>query len=226
MDIIFFAAIAFFVFLKLNKSLGKIDDEEKKQIEEKIARKRAEILAIRNQISQQPEALINQSPEANSRADEQIISSLSNPTKQNFLNILVQCKISAEFFANGAKSAFEMIIKAFSEADFETLKFLLSEKIFAGFENAIKQRQSTGQTLTTNIISIEKTEIISANIFENNASIAVKFITKQINYVTDKNSQIIEGAKDQINEITDIWTFKKDINSPSPNWIVCSTSNA
>ena len=226
MDIIFFAAVAFFVFLKLNKSLGKIDEEEKKQIEEKIAKKRAEILAIKNQISQQFQGLDVQNFGSNNQADQQIISSLSDSTKQNFLNILSQCKISASFFVNGAKSAFEIIIKAFAEADFETLKFLLSEKIFSGFENSIKQRQLLGQSLTTNIISINKAEIIAANIFENNASITMKFITSQINYVVDRNSQIIEGAKDQINEITDIWTFKKDVNSPSPNWIVCSTSSS
>jgi predicted lipid-binding transport protein (Tim44 family) len=59
---------------------------------------------------------------------------------------------------------------------------------------------------------------------ENNASIVIKFVSKQINYICDKEEKIIEGKKDEINEITDIWTFKKDLTSPNPNWIINSTS--
>jgi predicted lipid-binding transport protein (Tim44 family) len=49
--------------------------------------------------------------------------------------------------------------------------------------------------------------------------------SKQINYVSDKEQKIIEGKKDEISEINDIWTFKKDIKSPNPNWLVSATSS-
>lgn len=228
MDILFFAALTFFIFYKLSKQLGKIDEEEKKQIEEKLAKKRAEFLAAQNQIQQQQSSSNNfsQNSEVSDQASEKIINSLDESNKQNFLNILQSCKISAEFFVNGAKSAFEMIIKAFASNDLETLKFLLSEKIYQGFESAINQRKAEEKTLTTNIISIEKTEIISVMMTENIASIVVKFTSKQINYITNKSGQISDGRKDEISEITDIWTFKKDIQSQDPNWVVHSTSNA
>ena len=117
-----------------------------------------------------------------------------------------------------------MILKAFATNDLQTLKFLLSEKIYQGFAAAISQRQAQEKILTTNLISIEKTEIISALINDNYASIAVKFISQQINYISDKNGQIIEGRKDEIVQLTDSWTFRKDITSPNPNWVVHSTS--
>ncbi len=230
MDIIFFAAIAFFIFFKLSKSLGKIDEEEKKQIEEKIAKKRAEILAVQNQIAVQSQMQPNNNSssriELENKEDEKILAALDQATKQNFVDILARCKISATFFINGAKSAFEMIIKAFCQGDLETLNFLLNEKIYQGFVAAINQRKTEEKTLTTNLISIEKAEVISATIFENNAAIVVKFISKQINYICDKNGQIIEGKKDEINEMTDVWTFKKDLTTENPNWLVCATSNS
>ena len=53
----------------------------------------------------------------------------------------------------------------------------------------------------------------------------VKIISKQINYISDKEQKIIEGKKDEISEIIDVWTFKKDVKSPNPNWLVSATSS-
>jgi predicted lipid-binding transport protein (Tim44 family) len=224
MDIIFFAAIAFFIFYKLNKQLGKVDEEEKKNIELKIVAAREKILEAQQVIKQQKQQS-SFAIEADNQVSEKILNSLDAPTKEIFNNILSRTNISAEFFVNGVKSAFEMIIKAFASADLETLKFLLSDKIFKGFESAIIQRKLAEKTLITNLISIEKAEIISALIFENNASVAIKIVSKQINYIIDSKGQTVEGKKDEINEITDIWTFKKDINSANPNWVVSTTGS-
>ncbi len=224
MDIIFFAAIAFFIFYKLNKQLGKVDEEEKKNIELKVVAARKKILDAQQVIKQQKQQS-SFAIEADNQASEKILNSLDVATKEIFNNILNRTNISAEFFVNGVKSAFEMILKAFASADLETLKFLLSDKIFKGFESAIIQRKLAEKTLITNLISIEKAEIISALIFENNASVAIKIVSKQINYIIDSKGQTVEGKKDEINEITDIWTFKKDINSANPNWVVSATGS-
>ncbi len=225
MDIIFFAAIAFFIFYKLNKQLGKVDEEEKKNIELKVVSAREKILEAQQVIKQQQQQQSSLTIETDNQVSEKILNSLDAATKESSSNILNRTNISAEFFVNGVKSAFEMILKAFASTDLETLKFLLSDKIFKGFESAIIQRKSTEKTLITNLISIEKTEIISALIFENNASVVMKIVSKQINYIIDSKGQTIEGRKDEINEITDIWTFKKDINSTNPNWVVSATGS-
>ena len=227
MDIIFFAALAAFIFYKLNKELGKVDEDEKRQIQEKLLKKREEFAKIQEQLRTQVEEKIigASSTVLKNKAEEKIFENLEESSKQAFEAILKSCKISAEFFLNGAKSAFEMTIKAFAKADLETLKILLSEKIYQGFEAAIKQRNSEEKTLTTNIISIEKSEIISAQMQENNAIVAVKFVSKQINYISNKAGEVVEGRKEEISEITDIWTFKKDVTSPNPNWAVISTES-
>jgi predicted lipid-binding transport protein (Tim44 family) len=228
MDIILLAAIALYIFYKLTKQFGKIDDEERKQIEERIAKRRAEILAKQNAamkpVNPSAPASQNSNVEVADQASEKIFSTLDEANKKNLTNILQACKISAEFFVKGAESAFEMIIKAFAAGDLETLKFLLSEKIYQGFESAINQRKTANQTLTTNIISIDKAEIISALQMGNLAAVVMKFVSKQINYITDQNGQVIQGKKSEISELTDIWTFKKDVTSKDPNWIVSATS--
>ena len=69
------------------------------------------------------------------------------------------------------------------------------------------------------IISIENEHIIIPK------QTIYRKISKQINYIADKEQKIIEGTKEEIAEITDIWTFKKDVKSPNPNWLVSATSS-
>lgn len=223
MDLVFFAVIAFFIFYKLSKQLGKIDEEEKKQIEEKLSQMRAMKEQVMAQMKQQ-EKIVGTSS-TSEKAESKILESLDNSTKQSLLLILQRCNMTADFFIFGAKSAFEMVIKAFAAGDLEILKSLLAPNIFAGFEEAIKLRKVQEQEITTNLISIDQAQIISALMLGDDASIVVKFVSKQINYVTDKEGNIVIGRKDEISEVTDIWTFKRDVNSPNPNWIVSATNS-
>ncbi len=222
MDIIFFAAIALFVILKLREQLGKISDGEKEQIAKQIKDRQERILKLQNKITEQMNSTTS-NDFAQSLKENKSLKNIDNATKKSLEEILKKANLSFEFFIEGAKSAFEMTLKAFSENDKETLKFLLSEKIYQGFEKSIQERQNQNKNLNTNLISIEKSEIISASIQNNLAFISVKFISKQINYFTDEKGEIIDGKKDNISQLTDIWTFKKDLNDENPNWKISAT---
>lgn len=215
MDIIFFAAIALVILLKLGQQLGKITDEEKEQITKKVQQQKQQILKIQDQVIKQVETVIEE--------ENKLIENLNDENKEIFKQILAKFKITADFFFTGAKSAFEMTLKAFAEEDSDTLKFLLSDKIYQNFTTAIKTRQENKQKLNTNLISVEKTEIISCNLNEKEAIITISFKTKQINYITNENNEIIQGDKSQISELTDIWTFKKDLSDTTPNWKITAT---
>ena len=223
MDIIFFAAIAFFIFYKLSKEFGKVDENERAEIQKKVAQRR-EMSAEIKRYNEEKKAL-QVVGESSTIIEEKYFIKLNQADRKNFLNILDRSKITAEFFVNGAKSAFEMILKAFASEDVATLKFLLSEKIYQGFETAINQRKQCGETLVTNLISIEKAEVISAMLFENLASVVVRIVSKQINYIADGDNKILEGKKDEISEVTDVWTLKRDLTSESPNWVVSATNS-
>ena len=226
MDLIILAIITAYIFYRLSKNLGKIDEEEKQEIHKKLLERKKQIEDILNRVQQnsptrnQPEKIIGASSTTQKEFDD-----LNQATQDNLTKIFEVCNVNYEFFMNGAKMAFEMVINAFSKDDIETLKNLLSEKILQGFSLAIEDRKAKEIKLTTNLISIDKAEILSAMLIENQASIVVKIVSKQINYISDKEQKIIEGKKDEISEITDIWTFKKDVKSPNPNWLVSATSS-
>jgi len=221
MDIILFAAIAIFIFFKLKDQLGKVSDDEKEKIAEKIKLRQEKIDKLQNQVNQKIQTT-TESEISHSLKDDKSLENLDESTKRTLEEIFKKCQMSCEFFMNGVKSAFEMVLKAFAANDTATLKFLLSDKIFQGFAKSIEERTAQKRTLNTNLISIEKSEIISASLLGNQALITVKFISKQINYFTDSNG-IIEGRKDDIIELTDIWTFKKDLSDSNPNWKISAT---
>ena len=228
MDLVILAIITAYIFYRLSKNLGKIDEEEKNEIHKKLFERKKQIEEILNRAQQNSSAQTQNKEEkiiGASSTSQKEFTDLNQATQDNLTKIFEVCNINYEFFINGAKMAFEMIINAFSKDDSETLKNLLSEKIFQGFSLAIEERKANEKKLTTNLISIDKVEILSAMLIENQASIVVKIISKQINYISDKEQKIIEGKKDEISEITDIWTFKKDVKSSNPNWFVSATSS-
>jgi predicted lipid-binding transport protein (Tim44 family) len=226
MDLIILAIITAFIFYRLSKNLGKIDEEEKQEIHKKLLERKKQIEEILERAQKSSNLAQNKEIIVGSKStDIKDLSNLDQNSQENLEKILGACNITLDFFINGAKMAFEMIIKGFSNDDLETLKMLLAEKIYQGFETAINNRKNLEHKLNTNLISIDKAEIISAMLVDNYASIVVKFYSQQINFVTDKDSKIIDGKKEEISKINDIWTFKKDINSNNPNWLVSATSS-
>lgn len=224
MDILIFAAIAFFVFFKLNKQLGQVDEEEKKNIQDKIRQKKTELKTMQSNVMNQVKTAVD-SIDAKISADAKLIEHLDEQSKENIIKILKSSNINAGSFLDGAKSAFEMTIKAFSAGDLKTLENLLSNKIYQGFESAITQRQESGNILTTNVIAVEDAQIISAMMLGDYGSITVKIHSKQINYVCDVQGNVIDGSKESIAELDDVWTFKRDLTLQNPNWTVFATSS-
>ncbi|MDX2082859.1 MAG: Tim44/TimA family putative adaptor protein [Rickettsiales bacterium] len=222
MDIIFFAAIALYVFWRLRGQFGVMDEEEKKQVNERLLRKKEIVNAVKNQLVSIQKKLLEQT-EKQKQNEEAMLSSLDSKSQDQFREALRICNISAEFFLNGVKSSFEMVIKSFASEDLNNLKLLLAEKIYDSFEQVINQRRINEQTLVSNVISIDKADIIKVTMLEKTVLVTIKFISKQINYISEKSGRIIDGKKDQITELTDIWTFKKDLTMPNKNWIISAT---
>lgn len=131
---------------------------------------------------------------------------------------------SSESFLTGAKRAFEMIISEFSKGNIDTLKALVDKKLLKNFEAIIKQRQAEGITSENDFVGFNSVEIINAKIDEkNNAQITVRFVSEQANVLRNSDGTVIEGDENFIQSITDVWTFERNIQSTSPNWLLVST---
>ena len=126
-------------------------------------------------------------------------------------------------FLEGAKNAFKMIIKSFSESEIEKLKPLLDYELIKNFTKSISEREARQERQISDVISFKKFEIIKININDNLASITLKIFSEQIKYLVDKKGVLLEGNKDQSEIIKDKWVFERDISSANPNWMLVET---
>ncbi len=132
-------------------------------------------------------------------------------------------------FIRGAKQAYEMIVTAFAEGNRKLLKDLLSRDVYDGFTRAITDRESRAEQVDQSFVGIDKADILESEVKSGIASITVRFVSQLISATRDKAGAIINGDSQRIKEVTDIWTFSRDISSAkaraNPNWRLIATQS-
>lgn len=128
-------------------------------------------------------------------------------------------------FVGGARQAYEMIVQAYAKGDRKTLKTFLAKDVFDGFATAITDREGRGETSETTFVSIDKADLIAAEMRDKFAHVTVSFGSKLITAVRDKNGAVIDGSADKIVDVNDIWTFARDVSTRDPNWKLVATES-
>jgi predicted lipid-binding transport protein (Tim44 family) len=129
-------------------------------------------------------------------------------------------------FLDGAKAAYEMIVMAFAQGDAAALRQLLGADVLDGFERAIREREARGEKLESSLVGIDKADIIESEVKNRTAYVTVKFVSELISVTRDADGEVIEGDPKKVREVTDIWTFCREINSRNPNWKLVATEAA
>lgn len=120
-------------------------------------------------------------------------------------------------FLSGADQAFRMIVAAFASGDRVALRPLLSDETYRAFEGAIADREKAGETQVSEIKSIEHMDIENAELKGSVGSVTVRIVSDQISYLKDRDGRPLTGT-DAVTEITDIWTFERDLSQQDPTW--------
>ncbi len=123
----------------------------------------------------------------------------------------------AAHFLNGAEAAFRMIVAAFASGDRVQLRALLADDTYRSFESAIAAREAAGETQRSEVRSIEAASIEQAVLDGTTATITVRFVSDQIAETLGRDGRPVAGA-DAVAEITDIWSFTRDLTQPDPAW--------
>lgn len=126
-------------------------------------------------------------------------------------------------FIDGAKTAYEMIVMAFANGDRKTLKTLLSKDVFDGFAQAIADREARGEKVETTFIGIDDARIADAALKGRIANLTLEVQSKLITATFGKDGDVIDGDRETIVDVTDIWTFSRDVSSRDPNWLLVAT---
>jgi predicted lipid-binding transport protein (Tim44 family) len=126
-------------------------------------------------------------------------------------------------FVGGAKAAYEMIVLAFASGDRKTLRDLLAKDVFDGFEAAIRDRESRGETVETRFVGIEKAEITDAQLRGDQAQVTLKFVSQLVTATRDRAGAVVDGSPDRVTDVTDVWTFARNVTDRDPNWRLIAT---
>lgn len=126
-------------------------------------------------------------------------------------------------FTQGAQDAFAIVVEAFAEGDRDTLKNLLTDQVYFAFDAALREREGRGETVSTEIHSVRRAEILDARLEDSMAYITIRFIADETCVVRDKEGAILSGDPDRVTEMNDIWTFVRDIKGRDPRWLVQET---
>lgn len=224
---IIFLALAVFIFLRLRSVLGQRTGRERPPYDPYSARD-----AVRTSPSEKvvtlPGRVAQPAPAATPTGDGaerwKGIAEPGSPAAVGLDAIIAaDSSFDVQHFLTGARAAYEMIVTAFAQGDRRALKGLLSREVYEGFEAAIRERESRGETIETRFISIDKADIAAAELRGRVAQVTVRFVSQLISATRDRSGTVIEGSPDKVTDVTDVWTFARDLSSRDPNWKLVAT---
>ncbi|MBU8536867.1 Tim44/TimA family putative adaptor protein [Falsiroseomonas tokyonensis] len=219
-DLILFAMVAAFLVLRLRSVLGRRTGFERPPREgphpydPRTARPAGEA-----EVPELP-------PPAPASTTRHVVPDPRTPTGQALARIKgVDPSFDPPSFLNGAEAAFRMVVDAFARGDRETLRALLADDVYGGFEGAITAREQAGETQRSEVRAMQEAGIESADLRGTVADVTVRFVSDQINLTTASDGSISAGAE-AVTELTDIWTFQRDLRSSDPTWRLTATRSA
>lgn len=228
---IIFLALAVFIFLRLRNVLGQRTGSERPPYDR--AARNVIQGAPDKKVVPMPGTVIDQAPLAPTAdvvppSDRwKGLAEPGTPLAQGLDSIVAQdSAFDPRHFLSGARSAYEMIVMAFANGDRRSLKDLLSAEVYESFETAIKDREKHEQKTETRFVSIDKAELVGAEVRDRTAQLTVRFVSQMISVTRDKAGTIVDGNPDKVADITDVWTFARDITSRDPNWKLVGTGSA
>jgi|GEM_PF-1500766 len=247
-DILLSAGIALFFILKLTGAFGKkehinqskpankphqeggkkihtITKKEKIEKQKQHLRNLQDLKGVLNQISEKVKVEEKKIAQTNAGVViEEPEETLPEHLKADVLNLKKKMpEFKLQQFSDNAANAFEVILDAYAAGNKDLLKQLLDKNTYDGFAKAIDEREKQKSQPVQTLVSVEQSEVINIDLHKNIASIVVKFLSEQINFVRDSAGKVTKGSKNKIENVRDIWTFERDLNGSSPIWQLVGT---
>jgi predicted lipid-binding transport protein (Tim44 family) len=225
---IIFLALAVFIFLRLRSVLGQRTGRERPPYDPYSAREAARTSTNDNVVALPPraaDAAPNPAADAEPAAERwKGIAEAGSAAAIGLDAVVAQDpSFDAKHFLTGGRAAYEMIVTAYAQGDRRNLKNLLSKEVYDGFESAIKEREGRGEKAETRFVSIDKADITGADVKGKTAQVTVRFVSQLVSVTRDRDGNVIDGSPDKVTDVTDVWTFARDLSSRDPNWKLVAT---
>lgn len=232
-----FLVIAVAIFIKLRSVLGRRTGDEDARFErykQQEAQRRA-AAASQDKIITLPRRDREDAPKPveeprSTAAVEERVKTLAGADASVAKGLMDIVRVDSNFepdgFLKGGKAAYELIVTAFAEGNRRSLKELLSPEVYEGFAGAIADRETRGETVEQTFVGIKTADIVEAELKNGVSNVTVKFVSELITATRDRGGEVVAGDPKKIKEVTDIWTFSREVASRNPNWRLIATQAA
>ena len=88
---------------------------------------------------------------------------------------------------------------------------------------AVEQRKTDGLTLDNRLVRIEQAVIAEASAERGVATLSLRFEADIAAVTRNAASEVVAGSLSDAVQTRDRWTFRRDVNSPNPNWVLIET---
>ncbi len=224
---IIFLALAVFIFLRLRSVLGQRTGRERPPYDPYSARDAVRGATNDNVVTLPGRAADTAQKPAEVAEPSERWKGVAEPgsTVATGLDAVVRedPSFDVKHFIAGARAAYEMIVTAYAEGDRRGLKNLLGREVYDGFESAIRDREAKGETVETRFVSIDKSDITAVDVRGRTAQVTIRFISQLVSVTRDKSGNVIDGSPEKVTDVTDVWTFARDLSSRDPNWKLVAT---
>ena len=222
---LFFLVAAVLIFFQLRSVLGRRTGNEKPPVDPFGSRESSKPPVA-------DDSKVVTLPRRDGAEDEQRLAEIDGIAKPDTpVNLALRNLVKSDpsfrprEFLNGARMAYEMIVMAYADGDRKSLKNLLSKEVYDGFDAAITEREKRGEVVKSTFVGIDKADIMQIAMKDNEAQITLRIVSQLISATYDKAGALIDGDQETVAEVTDIWTFARDIRSRDPNWKLIATES-
>lgn len=126
-------------------------------------------------------------------------------------------------FLDGAKAAYRMILEAYWKGDLDSVREHIDGHVFESFSAAIAQRNTDGHVLDNRVVAIEQSLISKADVDKREALLTVRFEADIAAVTRNAAGEVVAGTMSDAVQTREAWTFRRDIASRDPNWLLVET---
>lgn len=226
---IIFLALAVFIFLRLRSVLGQRTGRERPPYDPYSTRDAVrspasdKVVTLPPRPAEPPPVRSAEVPSVSADRWKGVAESGSSTATGLDAIAAAEPGFDVQHFISGARTAYEMVVTAFAEGDRRQLRNLLSREVFDGFDAAISERERRGETAETRFVSIDGATVTAAELRGRIAQLTMRFVSKLISATRDRSGAVTEGNAEKVTDVTDVWTFARDVSSRDPNWKVVAT---
>jgi len=209
--IVILALVALFIGLRLYSVLGERTGHEQQPI-----LKPADPAHVGPQVSQPAPP-----PSAPAEAGDMAFVPTAGPGVRAIL--AADPSFDVAKFLEGAKAAYRLILESFWKGDLDAIRSHIDDHVHDTFAAAVEQRKKDGLSLDNRLVAIEQAVISEAQAERGVAIVTVRFEADIAAVTRNAEGEVVAGSLSDAVQTRDLWTFRRDIASRDPNWVLIET---